>query len=396
MSAPRVESRLYRCDYAGNRLEDVSGIVIEGRARCNPENDQTWQLDATVTWEGYQALTPYLDWVAPELTVTWPNGVVRRGQLGLYQVIESPATHRETSATVSLRAMDPLWLVARQGFKRTLQFTENTQKDRALRAILDNAVLTDDPGGQRRFAIPDTGKRFRRHVEYPRDWNILEVANELAQGMGCYTLWTTRHGVIVTKRMGEARLRNRTPVKTYSANAPESVVLADSQLATNHPFSEVVGAIETAPFDDSLLDEILIVNDDPGLPRIHLKRKVRNPRHPRRTLRQRRRERKIRNQMIDDDATAQEVADGLLDELSTRNRTARLTVLPDPEIDFARETVDLLIWNANGDEVAVGQYAVHDVAYSFAPRQNSGLMTLDVGRIDDAIGAELDEDEAAS
>ncbi|MBA3580536.1 MAG: hypothetical protein H0W42_11190, partial [Gemmatimonadaceae bacterium] len=60
MSAPRVESRLYRCDYAGNRLEDISDIVIEGRCSMNPENDQTWQFDASVTWAGYKRLTPYL------------------------------------------------------------------------------------------------------------------------------------------------------------------------------------------------------------------------------------------------------------------------------------------------------------------------------------------------
>lgn len=406
MSAPIVQSKLYRCDYAGNRLEDVSDIVIEVRASCNPENDQTWQLDATVRWDAYRELiAPYLDperpdlvWIAPELTVTWPNGVVRQGQIGLYLIMESPVKHTETSATVALRAFDPLWLLARQGLKKRLELRENTSKDRALRVILDNAVLTDDPNGRRRFAIPESNHRFRKDSEYPKDWNTLEVANQLAQGMGCYNLWATGLGVVTTKRMGEARLRNRTPVKTYSAHVPASVVLAGHQLSLNHPFSEIVGTVDTAPYDESLLNEILIVNDDPGLPRIHVKRRVNNPRNRRHALmrRQRRRERRIRNRLLDDEATAGEVAEALLDELSTRNRTARLTVMPDPEPSFIRETIDCFVWDAWGNEVLTGQYAVHGASYTFRPSDNSGLMTLDIGRIDDAEGAaEYDEDEAA-
>lgn len=389
MSAPTIEARLYRCDYAGNRAEDISDIVIEGRAAMNPENDQTWSFDATVTWAGYQRLTPYLDWIAPELIVTWPNGRVDSGQLGLYLVIESPVIHRETSATVALRAMDPLWLVARQEFVSRLDIAANSEKDRKLRQILDSTVLTDDLQGRRRFAIPDTGKRFRKAQEYPRSKNRLAICNELAQGMGCYNLWTTPLGIITTKRMGEARLKQRTPVKTYSAHVPDSIALADHQLSANHPFSEVVGAIDTAPFDDSLLNEIAIITDDPGLERIHVRRRVRNPKNPRLTQKRRRHMRKRYNRMIDDDATAGEVADALLDELSTKNRTARLTVLPSPSIDFARETIDCYIWNAAGDEVALGQYAVLSVSYGFTPK--SGTMELNIGRID-SVDTGLDDD----
>jgi len=388
MSSPIVESRVYRCTYAGDRLEDVSDIIVDARATMCPDNDQTWQLDATVGWRDYQRrLTPYVDWLAVEMSVAWPNGQVRTGQLGLYFLIESPASRGETGGTVRLRAMDPLWLVARQQFARRLDVRAGTQKDRTLRAILDEAVLTHDPSGKRRFAIPDTSTSFRKDSEWPRTVNRLELCNEIAEGMGCYNLWTSPNGIITTRKMGEVKLRQQTPVRTYSAHVPDSVSLTDRQMPLGGVDSEVVGIVDTSPFDDSLLNEILICTDDPGLPRINVKGRIkgRNTKNPRSVLggQGRTKTRVIRNPFLDADATAQQVARALLQGLSTRNRTARLTVLPDPRPDFARAVIDCFIWDEDGDAVAVGRYAVHQVTYSMTPADNAATMTLDIGRIDD-------------
>lgn len=387
MSSPIVESWVWRADYLGNRVEDISDIIMDLRATCNPDNDQTWQMDATVSWRDYRTrLTPYEDWIFPEMRVTWPDGTVRAGRLGLYLVIESPAQRGEDGGTVRLRAMDPLWLVARQGFARKLPVYKGEQKDVVLRRVLDETVLSHNPGGGRRFAIPDTNQAFKKAHEWPRDTNRLEMCNELAQGMGCYNLWTAPHGVIVTRRMGEARLSAQTPVRTYSANVPPRITLGEWQQPLGGVASEVVGAVDTSPFDDSLLNEILICNDDPDLPRINVRGEIRGKggKNPRSVFKKngRTHSRKIYNPVLDDDATAKQVANALLEGLSTKNRTARLTVLPDPQPDFARAVVDCLIWDSEGYEVARGRYAVHQVEYNLLPRNNAATMMLDIGRID--------------
>lgn len=395
MSGYRVDSKLYRCDYMGNRLEDISDIVIEGQANCNPANDQTWTFNATTDWDGYKRLEPYIDWVAPEQTVYWDNGVVETGQLGLYYVLESPATFTETSGRVKLRAMDPLYIVARQQLERKLEITENTQKDRIMRVLLEGMAFMEEPNGRNRFAIPSTNEKFKRPREFMRSENLLMILNEIAQGMGCYKLWTTPLGIVVTKKMGEARLKKRTPVLTYSAHLPEGYELSDHQLSINHPFSEIIDSVDTSPYDDSLINEAIMVVDDPGLPRIHVKARVRNPNNPRAALRQRRRKHRLRrhNRLLDNNITAQEVANAMLDHFSTKNRTAKITAAPRPSIDFAHETVDCHLWNAYGVPVANGQYAVHDVTYNFQPRQQHGTMVLNIGRIDDAEGALEFDDE---
>jgi hypothetical protein len=393
MTSPIIEAKLWRCDYVGNHIEDISDVVIEGRVDMNPDNDQTWQFDCIMTWEGYSELAIYTDWLSPELIVTWPNGVVRRDHLGLYFLLESPINFDEEHAEVHVRAMDPLWLIARQGFTGKLLISKNTDKARVVRDILDGAVLTENPQGKQRFAIPKVGGKFKKELEYPRTDSRLAVVNEVLQGMGCYNLWTNKLGIMVTKEMGEARLSRRTPVKTYSAHVPSTIELTESQKPIGGVVSEVIGTIDTSPFDESLINEIIMVNDDPDSGKVSVKRKVKNPKNPRRVFKGKKpkKSKKVRNFMVDDDATALKVAEALLDELSSKNRTARITVLPDPVPDFARETIDCYIWDANGREVALGQYAVHSVTYGFTP--DDATMTIDAGRIDEVDGALEDDDD---
>lgn len=390
MSAPIIEATMYRCTYDGSRIEDVSGAFVAATVTMDPENDQTWSLEATATWDGYNALSPYLDWLAPVLTVTWPDGTVRQGQLGLYLVTKSPATRGETSTSVRLRALDPLWLVARQRLREKVVWRGGSQKDRALRQVLDSVVLTRTPSDRRRFSVPNTGKTFRKDKEFPKHTNKLELANAIAHGMGCYSLWTTKRGVITTKRMGEARLRQREPVRTYTANLPPALAASGLPAPLGGVASEVVGTIAMTPAGDDLLNEILLINDDSELPAITGKARVRNPQNDRAALIEEGRihTRRMHHHLIDDNATAGEVASALLDDLSAHDDAMTLTVLPDPVPEFVRETVNLFLYDASGGRIAHAHYAVHRVKYGFLPA--SGTMEMDVGRISDAEGALVD------
>ena len=397
MSSPIITTQLFRATYDNQHTEDISAGLIQASASMDPRNDQTWSMDASLTLDLWDSLEPYFDWVAPVVTTTYPDGTVRRGQLGLYLVLDSPEEHFETYGRVRLQAADPLWLVARQGFTRKLDILANTAKDRALRAVLDGAALTEDPNGKPRYTVPATQERFKKAREYPRSDNRLVVANEIAQGYGCYNLWSTKDdGYIRTKRMGEARLSERTPLKVYSANVPADYFIDERFLPLGGLASEVLDSIPTTPKGDDLVNEILMVNDDPNLPRINVRGRITHPNNPRSVLRKkkRRRVRKIHNPIVEEDATAEEVARALLQELSTLNETLRLTAVLDPEPDFARETVACAIWNAWERKIAVGQYAVHSVQYTdLTPR--SGKMTLDLGRIDDASDVLFASEEEA-
>ena len=378
-----IEGQLWRTNYAGEKIEDISGAFLEASVNMDTANDMTWSLSASLTYDGWKSLQPYKDWVVPYLIATYPDGKVYQGPLGLFLVLDSPEEHRETHGRVRLTAMDPLWLLARQGFTGKVQAVKGIAHHRVVRQILDGAVLTDDPQGRRRFIIPETPKTFRKDHEWPRTTTRLDLCNEVCEGMGCYPLWTTKTGLITTKRAGEARLKQRHPVRVFSANVPENF-LKTYELPWGGFEGNVTGTVNTSPRGDDFINEILMINDDPDLPKIHVKGRTTNPKNVRSAMESkgRRHTRRKHNRVVPDDATAREVAEALLDELSTKNSTIRVSVHPDPETEFARETVRLHVRNTNNDWVANDKYAVHRVEYLLFP--NDGMMTLDLGRIDEA------------
>lgn len=384
-----VEAKMFRASYDNQYLEDISDAVIAASVTMDTDRDETWTLDCTVTWAGWQRLRPFYDWLAPCLKVTYPDGTIRggfdtTGQLGLYMVLDSPERHPETGAQVRVEAGDHLWLVGRQKAAGTLIATPSKRKMGAVKEILDGLVLTESPSGRQLYAIPSDLEQFKRKKEWDADTSKLDICNQILQGVGCYPLYTTKAGIITTQKMGESRLKNRHPVRTFSANVPASIVLSRQQRPLGGLASDVVGVIETTPQGADLTNEILIVNDSPDGDHVRVRGRITHPKNSRSSfyVQGRKKEKKIHNAVLDDAATAAQVAEALADYLSTLNSTIRLGVTPDPEPEFAHETVDCYIWNAAGDEIANGQYAVHRVEYGFTP--SSATMTMDLGRIDDA------------
>ena len=394
-----VETRLWRCTYDNELVEDITPYFVEAGVSMDPENDETWTMEVVMSWEGWKKLDVFEDWIAPVLHVWYPNGLYRYGQLGRYFVLDSPESHSEITAKVKLTCGDPLWLLARQEFHDILEVLENEKKTRVVQKILSQAILTEAQGGRRLYAIPEREQRFKRKREWDPELSVLEIANEILHSAGCYPLWTNKKGVITSKIMGEARLKNRHPIRTYSANLPDTVFLLPNERPLGGLISEVVGVIDTSPQGDDLINDALVINDSLHGDRVQVRGKITHPQNPRSVFRRkkdgkrRRKVRKIHNPVIDEDATAEEVAKTILDEISTRNKTAKLSVLPDPHPDFARGTIACHIYNLSGEGVLVGQYAVHRVSYGLRP--SSATMTFDIGRIDDADDVLEDEEDVA-
>jgi hypothetical protein len=404
----QVNARLYRSTFDNRWQEDLSDWVIDGAVDADPGRALTWSLDCTLAGEGWARLRPYLDWVAPWLSISYPDGSVSEGQLGLYLVLDSPAARRESGFTVDLRAVDPLWLLDAQEFALPVRARAGTKKTDLVRRILRNAVLTGGsegdrtdpeelgqaPNPPRRLSIPDLDRVFRKDAEWPRDTSRLELVNEVLQGAGCTPLFSTAEGVLAARRLGREgadgvhdRLGDRTPVRTYVANLPPGRELAGGA----RPFSrgmtgDVVGVIDTTPKADRLEDEVALVNDRPEGGRIQRRFQVRDRDNPRAvwTDNGRRRRRRIHGRLVEEDATAHEVAQALVEQLSLRTTTATVRVLPEPDLELLYETVGLAVWDRNGDPAANGQWAVQRVRWGFTP--SDAVMELGLGRVDGLEG----------
>jgi hypothetical protein len=404
----RVSARLYRATWDNRWQEDLSDWVIAGSVDADPGRELTWSLDCTLAGEGWNRLRPYLDWIAPWLSITYPDGSVSEGQLGLYLALDSPASRGESGATVDLRAVDPLWLLGAQEFALPIIARAGMKKTDLARKLLRNAVLTGGDGGDRtdpedlgqvpnptrRLSIPDVDRTFRKDVEWPRDTSRLDLVNELLQGAGCTPLHSTAEGALASRRLGVEgadgvyrRLADRTPVRTYVANLPPGRELADGA----RPFSrgmtgDVVGRIVTTPKADRLEDEVALVNDRPEGGRIQRRFQIRDRDNPRAVWGEngRRRRRRIHGRLVEDDATADEVAQALAEQMSLRTGTATVRVLPEPDLDLLHETVGLALWDRDGEPVASGQWAVQRVHWGFTP--SDAVMELSLGRVDGLEG----------
>jgi hypothetical protein len=391
-----IEGRIYRATYDNDILEDLTDHLIDATVSMDAERDYTWVFDGTMTRRGWDRLRPAHDWLAPFMRVTYPNGIVREGQLGLYMVYDSPSEFTEWSEVVDIQAFDALWLLDRQAFPGSVIAPINYNKVHFARQILEGAVLTEDKNGPRRFSIPSDPDTFKGNREWDRETTRLEVVNDCLKSAGLHPLWSTRTGVLTSKPRGQKRLLNQNPVRMWHANVPEGMVLADNVRFNPNIPSEIIGTVVTEPKSLDMVNETLIISDAPEGMRALAKKRIANIRNKRdrlnrkdeerrdltpaqRRQRRRRRIRRIGIPYLDDDAKAAQVARALLDKWSTKDEVVTFSAVPDPSREFTNECIYLGIWNGYGQEVAVGKYLVHKVSYGFTPKD--GEMKVVAGRV---------------
>lgn len=400
----RTDWTLWRATYDGVLLEPVTGVLDMG-ITLDPTRDITWTLSATVTMEGWAGLRPLYDWLVPVVKQTYPDGTSREGRLGLYQVLPSTVHRGEWSGTVDVEARDPLWLLKStqvspsSGQMVPYRIAAGVQCDAALRHLLDGSVLTEDGTGRPRYRIPDTGEKMPRRKDWEGSTPRLDLANELARRAGCYPLWSDRSGVLVTDRRSKDRLRRRQPVRRWAANVPSGVILPPVAYAGSAMSSEILNDPQVRQSEGAEDAGIVLVTNDPHGRRGHARGRVVRPRDPQSVIGRGpdRRYRRIRYPLLDSDATAEEVAMALTEEMASRQERVTLDVVPDPRTAYDREVAHLAIYDGRGEPVVVGKASILSVSWSFG--SGLGTQTVDLGLIREGLdirsGVEADEGIAA-
>lgn len=402
-----IEAQLWRATWDGQLLEDISDALKNATVSMDPDRDITWNLDASMTWLGYRDLRPTLDWLVPTLKVTHPDGSVREGRLGLYLMIPSEVVRREYDAEVTISAFDPLWLLDQQGFTIATAPVGSVGQNRLalVRQIMLGATLSSEGQVIRtdRFTLPSGGPAFVDAEDWSLDDSRLQIMNDILEGAGAYTLATNAHGIISTRLRTTEQLKDRAPVRTWAGNVPENVNL-DARIPSGASLpSEIVGAVRTTPLAFDQIDQIVLVADRTSANPTTVSAQWQRPyvipqavfdrHHDDRgshyldfLAKRQPRPRIIHCRRGMDPATIPEVATSLADELSARTQRVKLGVLPDPSVDYLRETVLLAVWDRRGDPVAVGQFAVLNARWGFTPK--SCIQQMEVGFVD-AAGTQI-------
>lgn len=392
----RLAPALWKVDANNIFLEDLSAYVVNGSVTFDPERDVSWQLNCTLTGDGWKRLEPWKDWLVPRLAVTLPDGTIREGQLGHFVVLPSPQEIHEGWRTVDVDARSGEFLLSIQGTKGIMTVRENTQYDRAVRVVLDNCHLGTD-GVRPRYAIPNTNARTHRFMSWEKKEDALTIVNDLLRKDGLEPLYATKTGVLTSQRRKDRRYKHMEPVRVYAANLPDETVISPWVGRRIVSQNEVIDAIQTAP-DLGRIDDnkIVVVSVNPRKPRIRAVRYINDPDNPISTRKRKRiRERKIEMD-VGTNADAEKLAEAIADEISSDLETVTLAVIPDPQTEFARQVVFLAIYDAHGEPAAVGRFKVKTVTYGFTPDEAAMQLTLGfvnpVEQLDafDATGYDVD------
>lgn len=383
-----VDPRLWRATWNNQLVEDLSGAVISGSVTHDTSRANHWSLDCTMHYDGWVALRPFVDWVAPVMNLRYPDGTVVSRQLGHFLVLDSPEHREELGGTVRLDARDVLWAVNAQGIQTAIMMSGMQFGLLAKNTLLDATV----PGGLAtskfrqtipNFNVPPRPDTFRG---FPVNTRRLAVINELFATGAHYPLYPNQLGVLSTHPM--TPLYDHAPLRSWYANPPAGNHFIGEDLVNLTPFvgqpSPVIGAVDTTPSSAELVDEIIVIGGAGGS-------RVRGSAKTARFTggsgpgpgTKKGSAKTVTIPLVPDDGAAEEIALRILEEMLTENSTISLTVKPDPTFVAIHAPVRLGIWDLLGRKVAVGKYLVKRVRYGMTVEDP--LMRVDLGALAGAI-----------
>jgi hypothetical protein len=348
-----IQAKLWRANANNEFIEDISTRLISGKVSMSVDRDVKWSFAVTLEGAGWERLTPFTDYLAPVLTVTYPDGTVASGQLGLYVVAPSPETHTASGYRVDITAADPTWLLSIQGFKEPYTIEENVNIMTQVRNILAQA-------GVARYSIPASGRTTTVDTTWDTTKSKLAICNELLEAGGFYSLYADNTGLLTSGPYQNIR-------KTKAART----VAADGTGA----HQTVIGAVKLDPETDKFRNRFVVVMDNPKRAVVKSVVNITHPLNPMGQWNIGVRTRKLRRRFLAGAGAVQELAQKLAREYSTLYERVTLAILPDPTRDV-HEVLALAVYADDGEPVAVGKYWLRQFSIGFTPSTAKMDMTL--------------------
>lgn len=365
-----VTPRLYRATIRNEWQEEVSGAIIKGTLDVNPDRAIKSDFRCTLTLDGYRALTPLVDYLAPVLRVAYPDGTYREDQLGLFVLRPSPETRLPQIGTVDVDGADLCWLLQAQGFSAPYTLTAGTNVVGAVTTILSGAGIPS-------WNIPASPRALQADMSWDTKTDKLKICNDLLEGIGYYTLWASKTGILMS--MPYRDLDKVQPARAYAA------------FPAGADGSEIVGAVTVDPDYGKFKNNVIVVLDNPKLTKRRVTRTITHPLNPISitilgfTFTFPPIRRRWFWYVSPSDNAMDELAKRLTQELGSLYRRITLTVLPDPRRDL-HEVYDLAIYDQSGDPVAVGKFWGRGLKMGFSPKDCTMTLTLAKVEQTDVLG----------
>jgi len=190
-NAMRFGVELWRANVMGARIEDLSGLFIDGTIDMNI--DRVIMLNLQVRLRNPGAVQPFSDFLLPIVTIAWEDGRPNeRYQLGLYPVRMMTAGEFTVNKAIGQFACDDMVSIAINAIAQTAIFEESTD-------LVGTSVshrLFEAGIGKR--AIPSGSATFGTDQSRPVGSSMGAVANDWLAMIGWYALHMRLDGYVTT------------------------------------------------------------------------------------------------------------------------------------------------------------------------------------------------------
>lgn len=315
MPARTISLNLKRVSATGTIREDISDYVVGGRIEMNTDR-QAGKMSGSFALTDADRINPYSDFLVPRLTIEYDDGTPTRDKrLGFFGTRPAAMTRTLERAEATFDVED---------LTRLMSFSVYTATDNVPSGsnVITEIEATMVEVGTNRYSFPTTSKTTPKKLTYPIGTSRLDKVNDLLGSIGWYQAFPRLDGRITSKRY--VNLAQEQPVMTITD-------------------ADVLSPIQTQINDQTLVNVVVVIKDDPAAAAITSIVKNTDPASPSSTssvgFEYARVERvaDLQSQTEADDLAAR-----LLREARTYYQTASVRVWPDTDFGV-HEVVDLAL-----------------------------------------------------
>lgn len=348
--------QLYTSTKQNVRGEEITDHVLKGSVSYDPDRALKWALSLDVN--DVTVVTPYVEFLAPFLTVVYDDGVEVTSQLGLYAVMPPTQEISQQQRSVTLDGRDLTWLLSVDVFDQGYTVAAGTNVISAVTTILSGAGFT-------RRAFTPSSAVTSGAVSWKPGATKLTVINDLLTSIGYYTLTMRKDGVLSSQPY--TSIVNPTVNVTYDTTDATARV-------------KVVRTIKLDSTPDRIANKVVVVKDNASQPPLVVTKVNSNPLSPTSTVALGITITKVvQNSQVVDAAAATVLATRTLETASMAYN--RLTLITTPDVDRdINEVYQLHVVDAQGQVVADGVWHCRGWSIGFTP--SDGMMTHNLSNID--------------
>jgi hypothetical protein len=337
--AIKVQGQVFRSNKNNDKLDELTSYVLNGTATLDINQPVPWTFQADITTPSI--LTPYVDCLMPILTLTYPDGSTKSGQIGLFMVMPSPQTSTALITTGKIDGRGLEWMLSVDSV--TDVYNVNSGVD-YLTAVADVIATT----GITRYSLPPSGVLTPGPFSWKHGTSKLQIVNELLAAAGYYPITSDRTGRLI------------------SWPTPDLTTVAPSVTYTSYG-GQVVDAVEIQPLLDRFCNKVLVIANDAKRHIITTVLTNNNPANPTSTVALGITIMKVLQMPKAATQTQTDImGHRLLDEGSAIYQQIKIRVLPDPLRD-PREVVDMDVVDNNNVQIANANYACIGLTQGFTP-----------------------------